>query len=414
MSSNDRVVFIGAAGEMCRIAVERFAQAPLDHHLVLTDIRPELLEPLAGRLPGGRATVQRLDLYDEDALRETVAGAALVVLGAGPYMRTSGPVIDACLEARVPYLDFDDDVESTEHALTLDAKAKTAGISLHVGCGVSPGLSNVFAMDAAGDLDEVDGIDLCWLVGEERPNVGRAVLEHMLHISGGECVTWEGGRRVVHESFVEHDRFPILAGQPDVLLYETAHPEPVTLPRHFPGAQRIRCMGGLDPAPLNGVFRGLAVAIVEGALTTQEAIDFAEDVATGGLGSAGGWRHAARGMIGHVRQGTTPASEVAGFLGRSAVRRLYPYRGGILVRAHGLKDGKPATSARRTAMTPGRAFNNMGGITGTACAAFAVLALTGSGDRAGAFAPEDWAEPRDFYAALEQVGVQRRHIVETL
>ncbi len=31
----------------------------------------------------------------------------------------------------------------------------------------------------------------------------------------------------------------------------------------------------------------------------------------------------------------------------------------------------------------------MGGITGTACAAFAVLALEESGTRAGAFAPED-------------------------
>lgn len=53
-----------------------------------------------------------------------VNGADLVVLGAGPYIRTSAPVIEACLEAKVPYLDFDDDVESTEHALSLHEKQK--------------------------------------------------------------------------------------------------------------------------------------------------------------------------------------------------------------------------------------------------------------------------------------------------
>lgn len=41
------------------------------------------------------------------------------MLGTGPYIRTSAPVTEACLRARVPYLDFDDDVESTQHALSL-------------------------------------------------------------------------------------------------------------------------------------------------------------------------------------------------------------------------------------------------------------------------------------------------------
>src|SRR3954447_23632352 len=113
-----RVVFIGAAGEMCRVAVERFTNAGGDWELVLCDIRPELLDDLVRKLPPGRAAAPPLDPYDRAALRAAVDGAALVVLGAGPYMRTSEPVIEACVEAKVPYLDFDDDVESTEHALS--------------------------------------------------------------------------------------------------------------------------------------------------------------------------------------------------------------------------------------------------------------------------------------------------------
>ncbi|GAA5159367.1 hypothetical protein GCM10023321_40420 [Pseudonocardia eucalypti] len=408
-----KVVFIGAAGEMCRVAIEQFALAPGGRELVLTDIRPESLEPLARKLPAGRASVHRLDLFDDQALRKLVGDAALVVLGAGPYIRTSAPVIEACLEAKVPYLDFDDDVESTEHALSLDQKARAAGVPVYVGCGASPGMSNVLAVDAASDLDTVDVIDLCWLVGDERPAVGRAVLEHLLHISAGDCLTWEQGRQVVHETFVETGTFPILAGAADVLLYETAHPEPVTLPRRYPGARRIRCVGGLDPAPLNGLARGMGLAVQEGRMTAREAVDFIEDVVKGGPGSAKGWRNTLRGMAGQVRRGECGPTEMARFLAMSALRRTYPYRGGLLAQVYGTRNGKPAVSARRTRMRPHGALNNMGGVTGTACAAFALLALADP-ERKGAFAPEDWADPAAFYQALEQVGVARHEIVETV
>src|SRR5262245_49715188 len=161
-SNGRRVVFIGAAGEMCRLAIERFAVADGDWELALYDIRPELLDPLIKRLPAERATAQRLDLYDREGLQKAIEGAALVVLGAGPYIRTSGPVVKACLEAKVPYLDFDDDVESTEHALSLHEKAVAVGIPIYVGCGASPGMSNVLVVDAASALDTVESIDVAW------------------------------------------------------------------------------------------------------------------------------------------------------------------------------------------------------------------------------------------------------------
>ncbi|GHB32687.1 hypothetical protein GCM10010377_23900 [Streptomyces viridiviolaceus] len=42
------------------------------------------------------------------------------------YIRTSEPVISACLEAKVPHPNFDADVESTQHALRLADKAQDA------------------------------------------------------------------------------------------------------------------------------------------------------------------------------------------------------------------------------------------------------------------------------------------------
>jgi len=406
-----RVVFIGASGEMCRIAVKGLAKALPKINITLADIRPEIIAEFAASL-GERVTVLKLDLFDAPALANVVRGASLVILGAGPYMRTSGPVVEACLEAKVPYLDFDDDVESTEHALSLDAKAKAAGIPVFIGCGASPGITNVMTVDAANDLDEVHRIDVTWLVGHEK-SVGKAVLEHLLHIAAGDCVTWEGGRRVTHDSMVATDYFPILPNTPDMLLYETAHPEPVTLPRKYPNADRIRCYGGLDPMCQCGLARGIGLAVKAGTLTQKEAVQWVFDVANGNsIGSWAGWKAAFSGMLAQINRGESTYGEMIKYLVYSTFRKHLPYRGGLLAQVYGTKNGKPAVSARRCTMTPPN-FGDMGGVTGLGCAAFAILALESGHKFAGTFAPEDWAEPARLYDALTRVGV-KAGIVEAL
>jgi hypothetical protein len=57
---------------------------------------------------------------------------------------------------------------------------------------------------------------------------------------------------------------------------------------------------------------------------------------------------------------------------------------------------------------------DMAAVTGTACAAFMLLALEQDGTRSGAFAPEDWADPQAFYKALERVGTPCSELVESV
>ena len=410
----NKVVFIGAAGEMCRVAVEAIGKAPGEWEFVLSDINLEILGPLAEKLngkPNVRAAVETCDLFDAPKLGTLLDGASLVVLGAGPFVRTFQPVIEVCLDLKIPYLDFDDDVESTEHALSLDAKAREAGIPIYVGCGASPGLTNVLAVDAANALDTVERIDVTWLVGDE-PNVGKAVLHHMLSLTAGEAQTWEDGAPAIHPSYHATERFPILKGQQDFPLYETAHPEPVTLPRKFPDVRFVRCYGGLDPAPLNGFMRGMGEAIRSGAMTKDDAVEFVFKVVNGRFGGLKGWRIAWRGMREQVGRGEVTNRDFWSYLVPSMLGKKFPYRGGVMAQAYGIKDGAPAVESRRSQMLPGMVMDDMGGVTGTACAAFALLALQESVPRSGVFFPEDWAEPAKFYAALEACGVPRAEIVE--
>ncbi|ORA31492.1 saccharopine dehydrogenase family protein [Mycobacterium aquaticum] len=414
-NSRRRVVFIGAAGEMCRLAIERFAVADGDWELALYDIRPELLDQLLQRLPAGLATAARLDLYDPEGLRDAIEGAALVVLGAGPYNRTAGPVMEACLAAKVPYLDFDDDIESTLHGLSLNDDARAAGVPMYIGCGASPGITNVMVADAASELDTVENIDVYWVVGDERGSIGRAVLDHMLRVAAGPCMTWENGGPVLRQSWLETRWTELGGGLGLTMVHETAHPEPVTLPRKYPNAKNIRCFGGLDPAPYNGLVRGVGLAVQKGQMPVEEAIDFLEALLTNKFGSVTGWRHALSGLRNLLRTGEASRTELIKFLALAAVGHTFPYKSGLKVEVTGLRNGLPAAVSRRTPVCgPGTyLFTDMAAATGTACAAFMLVALgEESGTRAGVFTPEEWADPEKFYEGLERVGTPREEILD--
>ncbi|CAI7678855.1 unnamed protein product [Penicillium pancosmium] len=434
INSSKPVVFIGAAGEMCRIAVERFAKAN-NAPLVLADLNTTVIESLAGRFPAGRV--------------KTINGAGLVVLGAGPYSKTSHPVIKACIAAAVPYLDFDDDVESTQAALALTDEAKAVGVPLYIGCGASPGLSNVMVMDATRELDSVDSIDICWLVGDEA-TVGKAVLQHLMHIAAGPCLTWINSKPTINESWVGTTYAPMYTDDGERVLHETAHPEPVTLPRLFPTANRIQCFGSLDPKPLNGIARGLGSAVRAKALSMDDAVEFLYHLASkppleggfGGLGEAfqafkgqlrggdislkelyclisqsiGPLRYALWGMLEQIWSGECSVAEIATYIMNATTGTKIENRGGILVRVVGTRGGVPTVITKRNPKNGKDTYlcQSMGTVTGTSTAAFMVMALEDGHKRSGAFCPEDWVDPQVFYSALERVGVPEDEIIESI
>lgn len=411
---NHRIVVIGAGGEMASFGIQRLAANRQDCAFSIYDLDPMKVDLLAASLTGSRVEVGSFDLFDASALRAAVEGASLVVLGAGPYLRTAPPVMRACIEAGVDYLDFADDVESTLDGLALDSDARANGVALLLGCGASPGFSNLIAVDAASRLDEVEAIDVCWVTGDEGAHAyGPAVIEHIFHMWSGQTVVWRDGRRAAVETFVESDVFPMGGTIGDYRLHLTAHPEAVTLPRRFPRVRSVRVMGGAHPAPMNGLLRGIALAVEQGRMTLSEAVEWVQVVGADGNGSLKGWRNALSGMWGQVRRGESSLGDLGGFLWMGMRKRHLPYRSGLLVRASGVREGEPETITIRTPTGgPDTFLGSMASATGNSLAAFMSLALDSDGDLEGVLAPEDWVEPSSFYAALEKLGTPRHEIVE--
>jgi len=99
---------------------------------VLAGRNAEAVEAVASRL-GLEHRIFALD--DAAATRAGLAGMTAVLHCAGPFARTAGPMADACLEARVHYLDITGEIGVFEMLAARDTEAMAAGIMLLPGAG---------------------------------------------------------------------------------------------------------------------------------------------------------------------------------------------------------------------------------------------------------------------------------------
>lgn len=139
------------AGLMGRVIARDLLQAEPDARVTLMDVDEGLLRETVDPLADARLEAVVVDVHDVDEAAHTLAGHDVAV-SALPH-RCSLAALDVALAARVSIVDL---VGSQPEArLELEFRARDAGILILPGCGVAPGLSNVFVGLGAERLDEV-------------------------------------------------------------------------------------------------------------------------------------------------------------------------------------------------------------------------------------------------------------------
>jgi len=118
-----------------------------DLQVTVADASPATRERLASEGLGTLA----LDLTDDAAVRQAVAGADVVVGAAPGHMGFR--LLRLVIEAGKPYADI---AFMPEDFLELDGLARERGVTAVVDCGVAPGLSNLLCGRAAHELDDVE------------------------------------------------------------------------------------------------------------------------------------------------------------------------------------------------------------------------------------------------------------------
>ena len=150
-----KAVVLGGGGLTGRCAVRDLATGGVFDSVVAADLDAELASS-AARASGPRASPVPIDVRDKRALVALLTGADVVV-NAVQYTFNLA-VMDAALEARVPYLDFGGLFHTTRRQLAMDEAFRRAGRVAVPGLGQVPGISNVLAMQACEDLDRVESL----------------------------------------------------------------------------------------------------------------------------------------------------------------------------------------------------------------------------------------------------------------
>jgi len=131
-----------------------------------------------------------------DLDRPDLAGISLVLHCAGPFIHTSKPMVNACLEAGAHYLDITGEIAVFESILRRDLEAKERGVTLLPGVGFDVVPTDCLAAMLHAKLP--DATELALAFAMRGGSVSRGTLKTMLEGMGiGGAVRIDGKIRVV-------------------------------------------------------------------------------------------------------------------------------------------------------------------------------------------------------------------------
>ena len=148
------LLLLGAAGSSGQLVARELADRGLS--VLLSGRRLEPLAETAGELSARGAVVDSmaLDVTDAAAVRAAAARARLVLTTVGPFVRYGGPVLDACLDARVHYVDIANELTAVRQVLDRNAEAEERGITAVTGAGFGPGGTESLVLGLVEELGE--------------------------------------------------------------------------------------------------------------------------------------------------------------------------------------------------------------------------------------------------------------------
>jgi len=219
--------------------------------ITVADKNLERAEHFVEMVGSDKLDAVEIDVTQHDKLVQLISNHDFVVNTVGPYYKFSNPIMEATIEAKKNYIDINDDAKPTLEMLEKSQKAKEAGITAIIGLGASPGLTNLMAVLACSELDEIDELITAWGWGlakegkkpkyyvlprkyyakyKDSPLIANAATMHLFYETLETITTFKDGKMVEIKPLTETEplQFP---GFKNAYVCHLGHPEPVTLPR---------------------------------------------------------------------------------------------------------------------------------------------------------------------------------------
>ncbi len=159
------VAVLGAAGTIAPAIVHDLGVSDEVASMVLLDLDADKAGGVASAHGQGKATTERVDARDVDALAGAIARAGAGVLLNTASYRINLDAMRACLKAGCHYLDLGGLYHVTREQATLGPEFERSGRLAVLGIGSSPGKTNLMAAAAVDRLGEgaegIDAIEVC-------------------------------------------------------------------------------------------------------------------------------------------------------------------------------------------------------------------------------------------------------------
>lgn len=232
MGSNRTVAVFGAYGHTGRFVVAELVErgfAP-----VLSGRDAGKLRALSDAFPG--LAVRTASAGDAAPLDGALAGAAAVINCAGPFATTTGPVVEAALRARIPYVGVAAEVEAVADAFALfDERARAAGTVVVPAMAFYGGLGDLLATAAMADWPGADEVSLSYALSSWHPTSGTLKAGKVSRQRrDSRRLVYADGRLELRTDQAPTGRwsFPEPVGEQDV-VGEFTTADSVTIPRHL-------------------------------------------------------------------------------------------------------------------------------------------------------------------------------------
>ncbi len=148
-----------------------------DMSVVLAGRTKDKIKSLAEEL---NLPYETFSLSSIDLIKEKIGSCSLVLLCAGPFSQTSQPMVQACLELGIHYLDITGEIEVLENIISLDSKAKEQGSILIPGVGFDVVPSDCLAKLLSEKLPDAQELSLAF-TGEATlsPGTMKTMIENL-------------------------------------------------------------------------------------------------------------------------------------------------------------------------------------------------------------------------------------------
>lgn len=258
MGVSVRILMMGCGFVGSRVAAQLAARHK-DVEFTVADKNLAAAQALVKRM-GSHARAIEIDINNSEMLHAALKNKDLVFNAVGPFHKTALVVIEGAIAAGVNYMDINDDHDVAAR-LTFDPsfhqRAIEAGIKIVIGCGSTPGFSNILARSGVNRLDRISSIQLCWLSPFAPHMFSPSVWDHLFHILDGEVTQYLGGK---------YQKVPAYSGRKQITFqppfgtynaYYSGHGEATTIPHFISVADEVSVRSSFFPAAGDGCMHDL-------------------------------------------------------------------------------------------------------------------------------------------------------------